>query len=155
MTYGDFGPVPDPYEVAVLQALRVGLRHTVAGEFVQDATRFEAHWDYLAHHMLVSIETKVLAEALPPETVTRSERLDVETPATWWQHFKADHPRIAARLRLRPVRMTTVSATAHMSVSLQRYWAYPDAKRLPEARFGRPVRIAIPPDISTWLRDVA
>ena len=135
----------DQFETVLLDRVRVGVRTHIDMGFVRDNTSVDAAADHLTGQMVFELRSCVLAEKLPPEEITRSE----EVPASWWQHFKADHGRrlwLRWLVRRRPVRTETLSLT----VFLRRYWAYPEARSLPVDRFGGPVRIHTLSDYIDW-----
>lgn len=132
----------------VLDQLKVGITEAVGPTFAQ-SVRIQTRHDPMLDRMVCRLTAQVLAEKLPPRSV--SETVTVTWPqwATWRDHFKATH---AARwwmrwwARRRPARTVEGSRKATVTVDLQRYITYPRASiALPE--FGKPVRISIS---QTW-----
>lgn len=129
------------FETVLLERLRVGVQQAVSGELAH-SVEVEAYADHITNSMIYQLTAHVLAERLPTETDRQAIPLSYDVPATWWQHWKADHPRAAKRLRLKPVRMETHTRTVHTAVDISRYWTYPEAKRL-HTDFGGPYRAMV------------
>lgn len=94
--------------------------------------------------VLFELRTRVLVDALPPETVTSRQRVTFEVPASTWQMWKARHASrwYARRLVVRwPVRYEADpdgrGTDAVCTLDLERFRAYPRARvQLPPDRFG-------------------
>lgn len=126
-----------------LDWLKVGATKRVSPEFAQTLNAQimpNPVWDGL----LYTLTAKVLAEQLPPSQVTETKRFDFDVPASPWQAYKnthADRWWMRRLVRRRPVRMITYTRDVTLTVDLDRYCLYPQAKVLPDT-YGRPVRVA-------------
>ncbi|MGW3152733.1 hypothetical protein [Streptomyces sp. NPDC001089] len=93
------------------------------------------------------IQTRILADDLPPHLLTERTRVPYEVPASTWQMWKARHARrwYARRLVARwPVRYGPDpdgrGADALCTFNLERFRTYPQARvQLPPDRFGMEV----------------
>lgn len=130
-------------EDVVLNWLKVGVTQRVSAEFA-DTLRVQQHVDHLLGQWVYSIAGYVLAEHLPPETVTERKPFAFDVPASPWQQFKAVNGHrwwVRWLVKRRPVRLVTHRFTGELSVRLDRYWTYPQA-RVPYDH-GRPYRVAV------------
>jgi len=99
-------------ERVVLERLQVAAQTAVTGEVLRDAA-VDVRAD-LADRLIVSLRSHVLAEHLASHTETAT----VQVPATWWDHWKADHHELAhwwsRHVRpLAPPRRLTHTLTVH------------------------------------------
>lgn len=105
----------------------------------------------LGRQLVAQLTAHVLADKLPPERLERSETVTLDVPATWWQAWKAEHPRLwrgwlAERW---PVRMITHERTARLVVDLTRYVTYPEQHHL-SPKLGDFVRVALVDSRVDW-----
>lgn len=103
--------------------------------------------------MVVAIRGRVLAEQLPPEKVERTETVEFEHPATWWEMFRdtyRDRWWMAWSVRRRPVRLLTRTRGVRVEVSLERFRTFPHATvTIPE--LGTPVCAAFTEErVARW-----
>lgn len=134
-----------------LEWLKVQVSSAVSAEFAE-SMRPEVYRDEVLGHLVYQLRCHVLADRLPPESVTTTDRLMVQVPASPWQQFKSTHAAkwwLRALVRRRPVRMVEHAFTAELTVELSRFWTYPEAKELPE-RFGRPYKAMTMAQSVTW-----
>lgn len=115
----------------VLQIAKVGAGQIIPA-YVARTAEFTMQ-EQMGSDMLLSLSAEVLRDHIVDEVQT----VTLEVPATWWQHFKADHrDRFGFRwlLRWRPIRWDTWTK----EVRFDRYYDYPDAGiALPEDHFGK------------------
>jgi len=117
----------------VLERLQVAAQAAVTGQLLRDAA-VDVRAD-IADRLIVSLRSHVLAEHLASHTETAT----VEVPATWWDHWKADHHELAhwwsLNVRpLRPPRRVTHTLTVHWDD----WAAFPHAT-IADDRLGAPV----------------
>jgi hypothetical protein len=123
---------PDSREFTqrVLQIVKVQA-HQIIPDYVARTANFTMH-EQVGGDMLLGLSAEVLRDHIVDETQT----VTLETPATWWQHFKADHrDRLGFRWLIKrfPIRWETWTKY----VTFERYYDYPDAAiSLPE-EFGQ------------------
>jgi hypothetical protein len=94
----------------VLERLRVAATQSVTGQLLADAD-LDVTADVMARRLSYHLTAHVLAERLGSHTETATDRV----PASWWDHWKHDHPRV-------------------LGWSLRLMWAGPGLSR---PRFGR------------------
>ncbi len=86
--------------------------------------------DFIRRQLVVRLHGYVLAEKLPPARITRSHEVEFLSPATWWDHWKADHFRswfgawIASRW---PPKLRSEARTVTLAVDLTPYRTFPEA----------------------------
>jgi hypothetical protein len=96
----------------VLERLRFGAQQAISQETAH-SLGVEVVANKVAQTLIVNVCGTLLAEWLGDHTESASERV----PAGWWDHWKADHPRLVAWWRkwawrrLREPRMRTVTLT--------------------------------------------
>jgi hypothetical protein len=99
----------DPYapETRVLDVVKFGYT-------TQASIRFTELRDDIRQMMIHKLEAAVLTERLIDEDYTASTFV----PASWWQHWKLDHPRLRRLIwcseARRPVQMTERTLTVHL-----------------------------------------
>lgn len=100
---------------------------------------------FLRDEIMVRMVAKILTDDLPPETVTKTTRVDCEIPASTWQMWKLIHAErwYARRLVDKwPVRYAPHPEMRQIPVTctftLERYRAYPKA-RVTSPVLGQPV----------------
>lgn len=102
--------------------------------------------DDLFRSLVYRLKGYVLAERLPPETVSDSRDVTFDVPASWWQHWKQSHAAAwYARwlVKRRPVKHHRVVKRVALTVDLERYRTYPEARvSLPADTWGQVVRVA-------------
>jgi hypothetical protein len=102
--------------------------------------------DFLFGQVTFQFRTKILADDLPPVTLTERHRVRYEVPASTWQMWKMRHGRrwYARWLVTRwPVRYEPDpagrGADAVCTFNLERYRTYPRVRvQLPPGQYGRP-----------------
>lgn len=122
----------------LLDQLQVAVKHRMAeelGAFTAATSRLEVErrLDWIGQELLFSLRAYVLAEHLVDETVT----LDVDVPASWFQHLKARHMRrwVLKRWPVRTIKVTEAKR-------FQRDATYPKANiGVPADRLGQPVYV--------------
>jgi hypothetical protein len=83
---------------------------------------------YLRDQLCAKLRAYVLGYKLPGHTVTRRVTTHWQMPASWWQHFKADHANslwFAWFVRWRPVRMVTRCSHAYFRATWKDMAVYP------------------------------
>lgn len=95
----------------------------------------DAAMSWMRDEIMVRVMAKFLTDDLPPETVVKSTRVDVEIPTSTWQMWKLGHADkwYARRLVKRwPVQYGPHpegrQVTATCEFNLERYRAYPKAR---------------------------
>ncbi|MFJ8153913.1 hypothetical protein [Streptomyces sp. NPDC094468] len=143
------GEIPDPVtelERITLRFKQYGLQFAVAEDLLLDFD-FAVRQEELFGHYLFQLRTRILADDLPPQRLTKTTRVPYEVPASTWQMWKARHARrwYARRLVARwPVRYGPDpdgrGADARCTFELERFRTYPRARvQLPRDRFGMEV----------------
>lgn len=131
----------------ILDQARVVSRIQVPSHVWNSATLNVGLLDPIIQDLVLSLESTVLRETLPPEKITEEVLLTTPpVPVTWWDHFKKE--KLATERwywrwlgKLKPPLYEVSTKTAEVTVNLQRYWNYPDAAPVP-TRVGQPVRFA-------------
>lgn len=155
----DFNPhavMPVTDMQVVLERLRVSFGANLGAAFLQSMEVIQRARVELLGGMAFELAAHVLAEQLPPETVTRqatvtgSRTVEWVVAATWWDHFKLQYAqRWWARwyVRRRPAAVVPKQETVRivrdvkLTLDLRRYRTYPGANRvLPPDTWGNPVR---------------
>lgn len=141
-------PMPGPIR---LESLKLGAYIEATTEF---HLRLMENPDFrrdMHDRVRYQLTARALGQRVPPLTTTRAERLVVEVPATWWQHWKMAHlaawwlPRWVTRRW--PVRTRVVSTTVTLTGSVERAVLFPEASIVPEhPALGRPVMLVQDPD---------
>jgi hypothetical protein len=115
----------------ILHIVRVGTSQVIPS-YVARTASFTTQ-EHMGSNMLLGLTANVLRDHIVHEVQT----VTLEVPATWWQHFKAEHSNgfIIRRFTKRfPIRWETWTR----DVTFDRYYDYPDASiQLPEDQFGR------------------
>lgn len=85
-------PIYGEIEKFTLNKAKVATRMNVDTYAIENL-RFEIFdmMDSFIPAMILHLETEILQDRLPPVTVTKTVSLIQKVPATWWEHFKADH----------------------------------------------------------------
>ncbi len=143
-------PIATPWQrrQVALEQLEVQVKHRfseleslLSGELGPSVA---ATMEFEVDGMVAAIRARVLAEQLPPEKVERTETVEFEHPATWWEMFRdtyRDRWWMAWSVRRRPVRTLTRTRGVRLEVSLRRFRTYPRATvTIPE--LGTPVHVA-------------
>ena len=124
-------PTEREYTQRVLRIVKVGTSQIIPGHVARTA-EFTVT-EQMGGDMLLGLSAEVMRDHIVNETQT----VTLETPATWWQHFKSDHrDRFGFRWLIKkfPIRWETWTKT----VTFDRYYDYPDAAiSLPEDQFGK------------------
>ena len=134
-----------------LHRLKVSVQRQISNEMVYMARTAEAHGhlDRMYDRMVLDLRAKVLAEQLPPQTITHTVRVEALDPrhATWWEFFKATYrQRWWMRWRDWTVRYVDTPVTVQRSVvvKVRDHWTYPRASIIPpDTDFGAPVMVSI------------
>lgn len=143
-----------PYEATVDQVTLTWIKSQIANvvtpEFAEGVTANvfrDQVWGGMTHQLVAS----VLAEKLPPERVAEQKTFTFSVPASPWQQFKSSHAEswwLRWLVRRRPAAMVTHGFVGELTVDLDRYWAYPEAR---VARgMGTPVRVAMFNQTAAW-----
>jgi hypothetical protein len=92
-------------------------------------------YDFMRDQVRLAMRTKILTDNLPPEKITKSTTVRVEEPASTWQMWKRNNQGkwytkwwLAKWLEKWPVIMNGHDKTVTMTVNLERFRAYPEAK---------------------------
>lgn len=96
-----------------------------------------------AEHLVIRLSSAVLAKQIPPVVAMDYREVEWFVPASWWQHWKADHEDAwyaRAFVRRWPVRRLRYSKEFQLKVNLDGYWIWPDAAVLPP-EFGTAVPV--------------
>jgi hypothetical protein len=128
---------------ATVDVLRVKVNQRI-GRVAADHMRVETLRDMVTGDLVAELQTALLAEQLPPETVLLEQEITTPRFASWWQHLRATYRerRWWGWLlgRRRPIRMVDEPHTLRAVVELRSWWTYPNASMvLPGDRFGPPV----------------
>lgn len=130
MTGPDWTPGGATIDTYTLEWLKLGVQRTVSAEFAESVNAKVFHeviWGDLVHQLTA----RVLADQLPPETVTDEHTFFFYIPASPWQQFKdvhADAWWLRWLLKHRPPVMVTHTRYGKLTVDLKRYQVYPQAK---------------------------
>lgn len=97
--------------------------------------------DVLTGDLVAELQTVLLAEQLPPETVLLEQEVTTPRFASWWQHLRATYRQRRwwgwVLGRRRPIRMLDEVHTLRAVVELRSWWTYPKASlTLPGGEFG-------------------
>jgi hypothetical protein len=115
----------------ILRIVRIGARQIIPAH-VANTANFSVQ-EQIGSDMLLGLTAEVLRDHIVNEIQT----VTLEVPATWWQHFKADHrDRFGFRRFIKrfPIRRETWTK----NITFDRYYDYPDASiALPEDQFGK------------------
>lgn len=135
----DLSPiVPDPRVRRQMTVKPVAMNGVVGvGSFMRDSVSTEVVRE--AGRLWVRLQADVLTDHLPPEQVTESTSVTFQAPASWWQHFKAQHGSarwLSWLVRRRPVRYETEQKTVTVVVDLNRFRVFPQADVPYPAEFG-------------------
>jgi hypothetical protein len=161
----DLQPV-SPLDRVVLDRLKVSVCQHISPS-IAETVEIRTWTERLTEDLVYELRAHVLAQRLPTEQVTESTTIEgSETvtwtiPATWWDHWKADHAEswwAGWFVRLRPPRTAEHSKTmgysrdVTLTVDLRRYRTFPEADYVPPAALGRPVMVALadPPRWGVW-----
>jgi hypothetical protein len=104
--------------------------------------------------LVIRMETSMLAETLPPLTLSESDRFTVPRFATWFDHFVATYRgRWWGRpLRRHELRYVDEPHTHRTTVDVRTRWTYPRADHvLPGREFGH---VVLKADASWHTRDI-
>lgn len=128
---------------ATVDVLRVKVQRRV-GRVAADQLSVATLRDVITNDLVADLETALLAEALPPETVLLEQEITTPRFASWWQQLRATYRerRWWGWLlgRRRPIRMVDEPHTLRAMVELRSWWTYPNASIvLPGRDFGPPV----------------
>lgn len=115
----------------ILHIVRVGARQIIP-EHVARTASFSVQ-EQMGRDMILGLSAEVLRDHIVNEVQT----VTLEVPASWWQHFKADH-RDRFGFRWFVKRFPILWETWNKEVRFDRYYDYPDAAiSLPEDKFGK------------------
>ncbi len=136
-----------------LDRLRIGVQRILVDEglsTVASTLHVEAAEQALIGGTAYRFVADVLAERLPPETITRTVRgeVGVYVPASWWDHFRWQYRErwwFRAVARRWPGRRVVKRAPyAHeVRVDVRASWTYPRAAVALPPSFGSPVLVAL------------
>lgn len=115
----------------ILRIVRVGASQVIP-EHVARTASFSVQ-EHMGRDMILGLSAEVLRDHIVDEVQT----VTLEVPASWWQHFKADH-RDRFGFRWFVKRFPILLETWNKEVRFDRYYNYPDARiSLPEDNFGK------------------
>jgi hypothetical protein len=128
----EFPIMPDEeFTQRILRIVRVGARQIIPAH-VASTANFTVQ-EQIGGDRLLGLTAEVLRDHIVHEVQT----VTLEVPATWWQHFKAEHSNgfvIRRFIKRFPIRWETWTK----NVTFDRYYDYPDASiQLPEDHFGK------------------
>lgn len=132
------------YTEVLLERLKVGLRADI-GAHTLDSLAANMVQDPFLDRCALQLRAYVLAERLPPETITQHVPVIWIKPATWRDHWKLAHGHrwwVHWWVRRRPARTVELRQTAGVTVNLQRYITYPKANLVTRGPEWAPVRVA-------------
>lgn len=138
---------PDDFSVVELAFKRCAQQFAVDEELFFDVD--VAVQQQFFGSVAVQFRAKILADDLPPETLTQRTRITHEIPASTWQMWKKRHAcrwyarRLVARWPVRYEPDPDGRGTdAVCTFNLERWRSYPQARvRLPRDQFGDAVRV--------------
>lgn len=139
----EFFDVPGPeIDTVTLDRLKFGVRRVIDEDHLLLNADVEVIAGYTGRRLAVALKKDILAEKLPPASVTAHKRVEFSRtfPADWWQLWKNQHAPSWFRRRW-PVRWTTETEVrdVEVTVDLQKYRTYPEATyALP--KLGKPVK---------------
>jgi hypothetical protein len=138
-------PFTDAPHVVNLQVLKVGVQERVSAQFAERMSVTQDR-DRITDVLAMRVTATVLAEELPPVSVTERVAFTVPRFATWWDHFKATRWErwwvwILRDLQwIKPPRFVDEPHTHVADVKVRTYWTYPRANTvLPGRDFGHVV----------------
>lgn len=85
--------------------------------------RMSTHVDQVSQHMTATLAAAVLGQTVQVDTVTETATLEVDVPASWWQHAKLSlsvgrlRRLLGPWLRRRPPRLVTIGKTEKLTVT--------------------------------------
>jgi hypothetical protein len=133
-------PLPDLTNVVdhTLERLKVGM----AGR-IHPSILSTAEVEYTTKNLLLQIHAYILADRLPPESVTERARVSFAHPLSPFQHWKHKHQYswwLRWFVRRWPVTLAHEIRVVELEVILERYRTYPAANfDAPPEHFGYPV----------------
>jgi hypothetical protein len=79
-----------------LELIRFALQQRISRSSIRDAVFFDVALEHISGDIVIRLERSVVSEQAGRTSVS-FESSHAE-PLTWWDHFKAEHPRLCARL---------------------------------------------------------
>lgn len=157
-----------PFESVTFDWQELSNNAWVSGELLRDMPRGivdaelsveQAAMRRAADDMIVRLRAWVLKYKLPGHTVNKRLTVHWEVPATWWDHFKADHADswwLGWLVRWRPAQMQQRCRSVRFRAAWEDMALYPWQTFAPSHRnLGRPVRhveVHVSNDTEPWWR---
>lgn len=118
-------------DIVTLELLNIGAKMHLS-ESIAHSLEFREYQHHALHDLVYQINAHVQAQHLGDEIHTHTEQI----PATWWQHWKADHNGRIARWikRRRPVKTKDLT----FCVETNNYAAFTDSQIVHDPRLGKP-----------------
>lgn len=135
---GDMGP---PYREVLISKIYEGVQRRISRELVVRLSQHDFS-SLVARDLVLELEAEVLAETLPPLTLTDRQTFATPRFATWVDHFVATYRQRwwGRLLRLREPRYVDEPLTHTVTTEVRSRWTYPQATTvLPGDRFGHVV----------------
>jgi hypothetical protein len=131
---------PLTIETFTLEWLKLAAQRRVSAEFAESVTP-AVYRDTLWGDLVHQLTARVLADQLPPETVTDEHTFVFPVPGSPWQQFKATHADswwLRWLTKMRPPTYVKHYRNGSLTVDLRRYHIYPQARVSPQ--LGQPYR---------------
>jgi hypothetical protein len=129
----------------ILHRLKVGATEHIGAHMLESMEVSLGQDDYFLDRLVMRLKAYVLAERLPPASVTKTVTVSWVKPATWRDHWKLTFGhRWWARwyVSRRPARTVELRQDVALTVDLQKYITYPKANVPFRDSAWRPVRAA-------------
>lgn len=136
-------PIAEPLLLDIMKIAQRRLGPGAAETLNLSVEELEQHWADDIRRMVYQLTALLLAEKLPPERVEGRKTITVDVPTSWWQHFKFQYEQtwwLGWFVRRHPARWLPIPFRFGVSVSLERYRIYPEAKIAYCDELGRPRR---------------
>lgn len=147
------------YEPVELEWFRFSKHAKIGRTFLENMRAgFDLVADDIVNHEVARfvVESAMVGQRLNPEVFTESTIVEFRVPATWWQHWKADHAdtRWAGWVaRWRPPVMSVERRVATVTVDVARAALFPEDDRIghmvPLGTLGTP-RLHVYRDSAEW-----
>jgi hypothetical protein len=142
-----------PYRQVLLTKIREGVHRRISRELVVSLSQQDVA-TFISNDLVLALEAELLAEELPPVTLTDEQTSVVAVYATWREHFRAAYRETwwGRLLRMRAPKMVDQPVKRVVTTTVRQRWTYPQATTvMPGDRFGRVVlKIDAHHRVSAW-----
>lgn len=130
-----------PYRQVLLTKIREGVNQRISRELVVSLSQQDVA-GLIGNDLVLALEAELLAEELPPVTLTDEQTSVVAVYATWREHFRAAYRETwwGRLLRLREPKMVDQLVKRVVTTTVRQRWTYPQATTvMPGDQFGHVV----------------